>query len=64
MKAQNADVRKVLRSASETAPSSPTALVLCVDDDISQIKLSGELMTMNGYAVHPADVVRVAGCGA
>jgi DNA-binding NtrC family response regulator len=51
MKAQNAYLRKLPRSASETAPSSPTALVLCVDDDITHLKLYGDLMTMNGYAV-------------
>ena len=51
MKAQNANGRTLPSPASETALSFPTALVLCVDDDISHLKLHSELMTMNGYTV-------------
>ena len=51
MKAQNAFVRKPPRSATDSAPFSSQILVLCIDDDISHLKLYGELLTMNGYAV-------------
>lgn len=51
MNVPNAYVRKLPCSASETAPFSTAALVLCVDDDMSHLKLYGDIMTMSGYAV-------------
>ncbi len=51
MKAQNDYVRKLPCSTSKNAQLCSETLVLCVDDDVNHLKMTAELMRMNGYAV-------------
>ena len=49
MKAQNAHPGKLPCSTSQNPQPSSETLVLCVDDDASHLKVTAELMRMNGY---------------
>ena len=51
MKAQNAHPGKLPCSTSQNPQPSSETLVLCVDDDASHLKVTAELMRMNGYTV-------------